>query len=271
VEIVIVSPFAASAVDGATAAIRRLWPGPVRLVRAGASPNDTGGRGAPDVRAPRGDPVAVSVALLGKVRGGAGVRVVRDAAAAADSAWAREGRTVVVWPRDASAPTGWSPRAIPDTAFAVTVYGATDGSVSPGAATVVAPMTRTTSPPAGRVVARWSDGEPAATESTLGGGCVRSVAIAVPPSGDLPITSAFRRLAEQLVRPCATAVPWTAASDSVLAAVLPLAGRRSSEVTASVIGEPAPSTHTAWLLGGALLAALAEMFVRRGGGGNATA
>jgi hypothetical protein len=158
-----------------------------------------------------------------------------------------------------------------DTAFAVTAYGAADGSVRPGSATVVAPMTRTAIPPAGRVVARWSDGEPAATESALGDGCVRSVAIVVPPSGDLPITSAFRRLAEQLVRPCASAVPWVAASDSLLAGVLPLAGRRSSEVSASVIGEPAPSTLTAWLLGLALLAAFAEMFVRRGGGANATA
>jgi hypothetical protein len=92
----------------------------------------------------------------------------------------------------------------------------------------------------------------------------------VPANGDLPITSAFRRLAERLVRPCASAVPWAAAPDSMLAAVLPLAGRRSSEVAASVIGEPAPSTLTAWLLGLALLAASAEVFVRRGGGANAT-
>jgi hypothetical protein len=271
VAIVIVSPFAASEVDGATAAIRRVWPGPVRLVRAGAPPNDTRGSARPDVRAPRADPVAASVALLGKVRGGADVRVVRNAAAGTDSAWAREGRTVVVWPREAGAPAGWSPRASLDTAFGVTAYGASDGSVSPGSATVVASMTRTAIPPAGRVVARWSDGEPAATESALGDGCIRSVAIAVPPSGDLPITSAFRRLAEQLVRPCSSVVPWAAASDSVLAAVLPLAGRHSSEVAASVIGEPVPSTLTAWLLGLALLAASAEMFVRRGGGANATA
>ena len=271
VEIVVVSPFAASEMDGATAVIRRLWPGPVRLVRAGASPNDTDGLGSPDVRAPRGDPVAVSVALLGTIRGGADVRVVRDAAAAADSAWAREGRTVVVWPREASVPAGWSPRASLDTAFAVAAYGAADGSLSSGSATVVAPMTRTATPPAGRVVARWSDGEPAASESALGGGCVRSVAIAVSPSGDLPITSAFRRLAEQLVRPCASVAPWVAASDSALAAGRPLAGRRSSEVAASVIGEPAPSTLTAWLLGLALLAAFAEMVVRRGGGVHATA
>ncbi len=271
VEVVIVSPFAASEVDGATAAIRRLWPGPVRLIRAGAPPHDTGRFGRPAVRAPRADPVAVSVALLAKMRGGADVRIVRAAADAADSAWARDGRTVVVWPREASAPAGWSPRASPDTAFAVTAYGAADGSATPMSATVVAPMTRAAAPPSGRVIARWSDGEPAATEAALGSGCVRSVAIVVPPSGDLPITSAFRRLAERLVRPCASVVPWAAASDSVLAAVLPRAGRRSSEVAASVIGEPAPSTLTAWLLGLALLAALAEVFVRRGGGANATA
>jgi hypothetical protein len=270
VEVVIVSPFAASEVDGATATIRRLWPGPVRLVRVGAPPNDTGGSDTPAVRASRGDPVAVSVALLGRVRGGADVRVVRDAATGADSAWAREGRTVVAWPREGAAP-GWTAGASPDTAFAVTAYGDADGSASVGSATVVAPMTRTAIPPAGRVIARWGDGEPAATESALGDGCIRSVAIVVPPSGDLPITPAFRRLAEQLVRPCASVVSWVAASDSVLAAVLPAAGRSSSGAAASVIGEPAPSKLTAWLLGLALLAASAEVFVRRGGGANATA
>jgi hypothetical protein len=206
VEIVIVSPFAASAVDGATAAIRRLWPGPVRLVRAGASPNDTGGRGAPDV----GRRAAIRLRYLSPFSARCGGGAVCASSATRPlprQCLAREGRTVVVWPRDASAPTGWSPRAIPDTAFAVTVYGATDGSVSPGARDRCRADDSNHQSSAGRVVARWSDGEPAATESTLGGGCVRSVAIAVPPSGDLPITSAFRRLAEQLVRPCATAVP----------------------------------------------------------------
>src|SRR5215207_4904977 len=61
---------------------------------------------------------------------------------------------------------------------------------SPGvarAATVVAPFVRTASPPAGEVVARWADGEPAATEAALGAVCVRAVAVTVPAVGDLPL------------------------------------------------------------------------------------
>ena len=270
VEIVIVSPFAAAELDAATAAIRRLWSGPVRLIRTGAPPNDSVGLGSPDVRAQRADPVAASVALLGTVRGGANVRVIRDTPTAADSAWARTGRTLVVWPSAGGALAGWSTRTRPDTAFAVTAFAASDGSMSSGSATIIAPMVRSANPPPGRVVARWADGEPAASESALGGGCLRSVAVAVPATGDLPLTPAFRRFAGRLLGPCASAVAWAAASDSVLAAVLPLAGRASSETAASVIGESAPSKLTAWLLALALLAASAELFVRRGAGANAT-
>ena len=274
VEIVIVSPFATSELDGATNAIRPLWAGPVRLIRTTPVPNDSIIAGRPEVRAPAGDAVAASLALVGEIRGGGGVRVVRSAPTTADSAWAREGRALVIWPAVPAASPGWAQRQSPDTAFAVTALGTGAGSLTTvsTAATVVAPMIRTTVPPAGRVTARWSDGEPAVTEAALGAGCVRSVAVPVPTAGDLPLTPAFRRFAARLTEPCGAAASWMTASDSVLAVVLPAhptpPARRA---TATVIGEPAPSRVTPWLLGLALTAALAELFVRRGAGASATA
>jgi hypothetical protein len=122
----------------------------------------------------------------------------------------------------------------------------------------------------GDVVARWQDGDPAATESALGTGCVRSVAVTMPSAGDLAVTPAFRRFAEQLVRPCAGTRSATAVSDSTLSAVLPVFVSRDSIpriAAADVVS--ADSRIAVWMLGAALAAALAELLVRRGA--NATA
>jgi hypothetical protein len=121
-------------------------------------------------------------------------------------------------------------------------------------------------PPPGRVVARWVDGEQAATELSLGRGCVRVVAVSVPEAGDLPLTVAFRRFAARMAEPCAAARPWHPVSDSVLAAVLPATTAPDSLIrTASVDGAGSASPLTPWLLALALLATIAELFVRRGG------
>jgi hypothetical protein len=272
VEIVIVSPFAAPELDAATGAIRQLWPGALRLVRSGTAPNDSILAARPAIRAPAGDPLAATLTLVGDVPAGADVRVVRDALTAADSTWARDGHALVSWP-DGLVPAGWGQLPASDTAFAVTVPGSGNGSPASASrsATVVAPMVRTTVPPAGRAIARWSDGEPAASEAALGAGCIRSVAVPVSRAGDLPLTPAFRRFASRLLEPCADALPWAAASDSVLAAVLPpIVTPRSGPSVAGVAGATAPSKLAAWLLGLALLAAVAEMVVRRGADANAT-
>ena len=139
VEIVVVSPFATDAFDAATASIRRVWPGRVRVMRAGAPPNDTTRARPLEIRAASGDPVLAALALAGTAPDGV-VRLVRDSTTPADTAWARAGGAVVVWPRD---PTerGWQARAAVDTAFGVTVVSS--ALVSPmwrgRSATVVAP------------------------------------------------------------------------------------------------------------------------------------
>ena len=270
VEIVVVSPFGSDEMDAASASIRRLWPGHVRAVRAGAPPNDTTPARRVDVRARPGDAVAAALALAGTTSPGA-VRVIRDAITPVDTAWARDGGAVVVWP--AAAPEGWQIRAAIDTAFGVTVISAASASPTGSArpATVVAPFARRVAPPPGQVVARWDDGDPAATELALGAGCVRSVAVDVPTTGDLALTPAFRRFAEQLARPCVSSRVWMPVSDSVLSAVLP-----ASILPDSIVHLPArhdsqsDSSIAAWMLAAAMAAALVELLVRRGAA-NATA
>ena len=268
VEIVMVSPFATEELDAATAAIRRTWAGTVRLVRAGGPPN-ANVLARPDVRASTGDAVAAALSLASHVWGGANVRVVRDGATAVDSSWAREGRTLVVWP----SPGGPSERRRQpsDSAFAVSALRWVGGGTSASSpATVVARFVRETTPPPGRVVARWEDGEPAASEVALGAGCMRAVAVTVPAAGDLALTPAFRRFAERMASPCEGGSRWVAASDSVLNSVLPASSPPGVPGGGAATRAGAPRSRLAvWLLGGALIAALAELFVRRGA--NATA
>lgn len=263
VEIVIVSPFAAGEIDAATASIRATWRGAVRVVRAGDVPNDSVASGRATVRSPAGDPVAAALALAGDTPGGADVRVTRDAPTAADSAWAVAGHALVVWP--SATPSGWPARRVADTVFAVTApgaHGAMGWSLPP--ATVVAPLARTVAPPPGRVVARWSDGEPAATELSLGSGCVRAVAVPVPSVGDLALTPAFGRFVRRMVEPCGAVTGGSAVGDSVLAATIPAAPPPGADLAARKATVMPRSSLTPWLLGLALLAALAELVVRRG-------
>ena len=257
VAVIIVSPLTTDELDAATAAIRRTWPGSLRLLRAGRPPNDTTAPGRPQARAAPGDPVGVAVELAGPVAAGTRVRLVRDAVTAADTTWARDGRSLVVWP--VAAPADWQRRPLVDTVFGVATVGTMPS-------TVVAPFVRAANPPAGRVVARWSDGEPAVTETTLGTGCIRSVGVAVPTAGDLAITPAFRRFVERMTAPCGDAGRMTPASDSVLAVVLPasIAAPAAGDDSEVSTDEPRRSL-VAWMLGLALAAAVAELFVRRGG------
>jgi hypothetical protein len=263
VEIVVVSPFATEEVDAATGPIRRTWRGLVRRVRAGAPPPNDSAGGRPDVRAPAGDAVAAALALAGNAPSSADVRVIRDAMTAQDTAWARAGHVLVQWPA-AALPTGWQRRTTNDTAFAVTaLQGHQRLDMGPRAATVVGAFARTVTPPAGRTIARWQDGEPAVTEASLGAGCVRSVGVPVVAAGDLALSPAFRRFASRMVEPCGGPRSWVAAPastvDTLLASDPRAVGREA------LAGTPtSPSRLTKALLILAMLAALAELAVRRG-------
>jgi hypothetical protein len=262
VEVVVVSPVTKDELDAATSAIRGRWAGALRVIRTTAAPGDSTSAARPEVSAGANDPVAASFTLVGPITGGARVRIRRASISAADSAWSRDGGTLVAWPANVDG-TGWARPSSPDTAYAVVAE--LDGSAGEATAAVVASFERRLVPPAGRVVARWGDGDPAATEATLGAGCIRAVAVDVPASGDLPLTPAFLRFARQMAAPCGPAVSLEPASDSLVARLLPAQPVPPADSVASV--DPAsrePSRTMVWLLAGALALAVAELFLRRG-------
>lgn len=267
VEIAIVSAFRADQVDAATAAVRALWPGRIRLVRVAAGADTLAAARGADVRGPDGgrgageeDGVVLAARLAGLAAGDTSVRVVRGAARAEDSVWAAAGaRTLVRWPAE-GAPPGWHERARPDTA----------GAVVAGEAVLVYPLERRWEPGAahaasGRVAARWVDGEPAAVERAVGAGCIRDVAVPVPEHGDVVLRPSFGRLVRALVAPCgALAGVGTGLDEEELRALAgagPLAARETIAPAEAVTTPLVP-----WLLALALLLALLELWVRRGGG-----
>ena len=259
VELVVISPFAWDESDAATRAIRATWPGRLRLVRVAST--DAGS--APvsiDVRnATLDDPVRAAVELLPRAdtlnRRTRFARIDRGAPGTGDTSWAKTGGAFVRWPASIDS-SGWAARARTDTAGAVI---ASDGERN---AVVVSTFVRTVSPEAGRVIARWADGAPAATERMLGAGCVRAVTIPLPRAGDLALRESTRRLVAALAAPCGgeRGTPGYA-SDSALAQ---LRGSGSLVATRALEMRTASSARLAtWLLAAALALLLLEPLLRR--------
>ncbi|MEZ4413860.1 MAG: BatA domain-containing protein [Gemmatimonadales bacterium] len=183
IELAIVSPFMAEEWDEATLDIRESWSGRIRLVPiAKALPAGIEGGG---LRASAGDPITATVALGNGLP--AGTRLVRTVLTAEDSAWAERGGTLVFWPVEEA---GWP--SLPGLAAGVVA----------GPHAAVAPFGPRVALPSGRVVARWADGTPAATERALGAGCERDVGISIPDEGDIPLRPGIIRLVRQLSEPC---------------------------------------------------------------------
>lgn len=213
-ELVVVSPAVAEQIDAATARLLALWSGPVRRVRVAAAEAPV--RRAVVVRATGDDPIAALIVIL---RGDApknllsesrsqhaepGVRVIRSNPTRADSAWARDsGGVLLIWPADLRG-SALVRRAAADTQNAVVA----------GSSVVVASFARTHQPRPGRTIARWIDGEAAASEASLGRGCIREVAIPVDPVGDVALRASFRGVVGTLTEPCGGARDF--ATDSVI-------------------------------------------------------
>lgn len=256
IELVIVSPLRASEIDGATLAIRSLWPGRIRLVRVAGAGDSLAPPAGIAVRARADDAVALATSVAGFPTSDSVVRVIRDAATAGDSVWAASGRhTLVRWPV-ADAPPGWVARLHPDTVLAVVA----------GEAALVSPLERRWQPDsaarATRVSARWVDGVPAAIERDVGSGCIRDVGIAVPTQGDLVLRPAFGRFVRALLAPCATVAGGLAAESATLEALAgagPLAAHDAVRPPDAVATPLVP-----WLLALALIMLLLELAVRRG-------
>ena len=224
---VVVSPFASEAMDAAVTAVRDGWPGALSLVPLPARA-DSAPRTAVQLREGGVDDPLAAGARREALAASHPVRLLRTEATAADTAWAREGGLLVVWPL--ARPAGWEARVPVDSV----------GALVAGAATVVAPFARPwVAPPTlaaagGRVAARWVDGAPAAVEQPLGDGCVRTVGVPLEARGDLTLRPAFGALLRELVVPCGGARDLVAATAAQLdslrgagAAAVPAAALRS--------------------------------------------
>jgi hypothetical protein len=158
----------------------------------------------------------------------------------------------VDWPADGHA-AGATARSVADTVNAVVA----------GGDVVVAPFERRwrVDTSGARVIARWVDGEPAAVERARGVGCARTVAIPVASVGDLVLRPEWQRFAHAIRGACGRAgdhpgvlAQWDAATT------------RPTRVASRVVVSAAETTNrlTTWLLGGVIVALLAEILARRG-------
>ena len=272
-ELVIVSPFAKEELDVATDTIRTLWPGSARLVRvASLAQGPPAARGNLAFRGDTSDAFSVSAELARKLPTARSVVDRRDisrqspATPAPSSGNTDAARTeaVIEWPMSAR-PRGAVQRAVTDTIGGVMAMATQ--------AIVIAAFERKWSYPpdsvrGAEVIARWADGDPAAIERPDGAGCVRSIAIPVTPVGDFVIRTEFVRFVAALSGACVartSLIPADPALVEKLAGKGGLAPRTAFQPRTDVRSDLAP-----WLLGFALLAAIAELFVRGRGRSSAT-
>jgi hypothetical protein len=193
------------------------------------------------------------------------VKIVRVAAAAApaDSVRSRSARArpLIEW-ADSGATTTWTPRPRVDTI----------GAVRAGDDVLVFPFARrwqlkgarvVTAEANERVYARWSDGEPAAVERSIGMDCVRSVAIPMPTVGDAILRPEFVRFTDALAAPCQSAHDFSPLPPEFMTAL-----EGGARLAPSGAVKPRATRMTPlvpWLLASALLLALLELLVRRRG------
>jgi hypothetical protein len=183
------------------------------------------------------------------------VRIVRTALGAADSAWtaAQLGRVLLHWPVSA-APEGFIARG---------EIARAGGVVARGPA-VIAPFQRRwqLAPAIDRKpVAWWIDGDVAAAEAVLGGGCVRSVAIPVSVAGDFALRPDFHALLRELTQPCGGAPAYEPITASLMAMLAGTGGLAPASAFAKPPAETSPAAK--WLLLASVACALLELLVRR--------
>ena len=241
VQLLLVSPLAASEMDSATTSARTAWPGGIRIERV-ALRADSSTTWRLDRALSTADQLGPSVAVVQASSGVRVARLVRGAPGAADSTFARAGGTVVRW--DTSA----SPRV------------AAEG-LAVGDDVIVAALGRAAISPTGRVVARWADGTRAAAEQSVGQGCMRVVGVVLPAAGDVALHPPFQRIARGLLAPCGLTVAEIAADSTVVAR---LGGSTRTAARADVLrsGADRSSPLASWLLALAILLAIGELIAR---------
>ena len=241
----IMAPFAAEEFDQATFKIRSQWKGKIDLVPVPAvQPSASENR----LALASDDPLVATLALL-EPDGDLPPRLVRGPATTADTAWARVGGTLIIWPRSLEE-SGWQRG-----------HGDTVAGVASDAHAVVALFPRAFMPPPGEIAAVWADGALAATEARADAGCIRNVAIQVPEVGDLVLRENFLRLTRTLLLPCSG---WSTGAPAPPAWLDSLRGREALFASSAVAGRVDQKTPAhRWLLLSAALVFALEPLVRR--------
>ena len=242
VALVLISAVDATAWSAAVMPVRAEWPGAIRVERVAVAAIDSMDMRIA-VRGERDDPLRATVELLGSLSPDARVRIVRGPATAADSAWVRDSSgALVVWPRQVASDSAGEA-----------------GAVIAGDVVAVAPWTRGVVPE-GRVAARWVDGGAAATEESLGSGCVRHVGVGIPEAGDVALAASTQRLVGRLAAPCVAAPAAGTVPDSL---VRRLAGSGGAVAGVRLVrAGPTVSAATPWLIAAAIGLLLIEWLAR---------
>jgi hypothetical protein len=243
VDLVLLSPVTTAELDAATDSVRATWPGSVSVVRLAAQGDSAT---SPSLQRQVSDADVLGPALHARVVQEApnAVRLVRRPLTSEDSSYARGGGVVVRWD-------------------SIGARVPVPSAVAMGDDVIVAALGRDTLQEGGTVLARWADGAPAAVETVIGDGCVRTVGIGVPVAGDLPLAPSFQRIVNGLIDACAGAHASTGApADSSRAAALAAGGGAASGSTLAN-GDERPVPLAPWLLALALACALAELLLRR--------
>ncbi|MDB4881246.1 MAG: hypothetical protein JWL95_12 [Gemmatimonadetes bacterium] len=240
IQLVLVSPVAASEIDFATRRLRAEWPGAIRVERVGMRA-DSSAPWTLDPRLSADDQLGPALASLpGKAT--AVTHLVRNTPSPADSAFARDGGTVVRWDSTAAA------RPLAE-------------GLAVGDEVIVAALGRRAVPGVGKAIARWADGSVAATEATVGKGCIRDIGVTIPVAGDIALHPPFQHIVRTLLTPCGLVVAERAADSTTIAWLT--GSSRSAAHAALLRGKnEQPSPLAPWLLGLAILLALAELAVR---------
>lgn len=253
IELVLISPVESAAVDAASERVRALWRGPFTLMRIAHSTAPPSGHGSAIAMTglAADDPIAVAARTLPNASRTGDVRIVRIATAA-DSVWTAGGpRVLVVWPD--SVPHGWS-RPAPSTPA---------GLLTRRGQVLVAPLEPTgTAPPREQALTWWADGSTAVTQQTLGRGCVRTAGVAIPSEGDVALSAAVRSILSAVVEPCGGVVDAESPRDSALRWLSSGASDPRSRAVSRDAGHSV-TPLVPWILGAALLVAIAELLARR--------
>ncbi len=260
ISLIVVSAFPGTSWDAATDTIRTLWPGAIRIVRVAPRADTNPSRLTAIVTdLSVADPLRVAVSLAEKVPHARSVRIVR----AGELPATLSGSEVVLhWPsRDRPR---FASHAVASSRAGVVIGGVVVFGTFTAEWAFTADSVR-----GSRVLARWTDGTPAAIQRDLPGGCIRSSSISVTGKGDLVIRPEFVTLVRGLIAPCAGLALFAPLEGSQLLRLK--GGSAAAPRSAFSAADGQESPFTVWLLLAAAFLLGAEQFLRRTKGRSSTA